>query len=76
METKEPVQTMTSTMVQAYIYHTFGENALLRFCNPFKNYSDVRGRVDSFFNGRIKAAKMCVAMKHKGTKSLQAYVCS
>jgi len=73
---KEPVQTFAATIVQAYIYQKFGENALIRFCNPFKNYADVRARVDNHFNGRLKAAKMCVSLKHKGTKSLQAFVCS
>ncbi|MFG0772856.1 hypothetical protein ACF8PD_13610 [Vibrio plantisponsor] len=73
---KEPVQTFAATIVQAYIFAKHGEEALIRFCNPFKNYADVRARVDNHFNGRLKAAKMCVGLKHKGTKSLQAFVCS
>lgn len=73
---KEPVQTIVASMVQADLFDRFGEYALLVACNPFKNYSDVRERVDTFFNGRLKAAAMCVSLKHKGTKSLQAYVCS
>lgn len=73
---KEPNQTLVATMVQADLYDRFGEYALLIACNPFKNYSDVRQRVDNFFNGRLKAAAMCVNLKHKGTESLQAYVCN
>ncbi|MFM2589456.1 hypothetical protein [Vibrio sp. TBV020] len=73
---KEPNQTLAASMVQAYLYDRFGEYALVIACNPFKNYSDVRERVETFFNGRLKAAAMCVNLKHKGTKSLQVYVCS
>lgn len=76
METKEPIQSIAASLVEAYVYDRFGEYALLSVCNPFKSYSDVRERVDTFFNARLKAAQLCVSLKHKGTHSLQVFVCS
>ncbi|MFL9806348.1 hypothetical protein AB6D40_022855 [Vibrio cyclitrophicus] len=76
MPSKEPIQSLTASLVEAYIYDRFGEFALLSVCNTFKNYSDVRERVNTFFNGRLKAAQLCVSLQHKGTHSLQVFVCS
>lgn len=73
---KEPIQTFAATLVQAYLFERFGQYAMLVACNPFKNYADVRMRVENFFYGRLKAAELCVSLNHKGTHSLQAYVCS
>ncbi|MGR5294746.1 hypothetical protein ACPV5U_08570 [Vibrio mediterranei] len=73
---KDPSPTFLASLIQAGLYERFGEYALIAACNPFKNYSDVRDRVETFYNGRLKAATMCVGLNHKGTESLQVYVCS
>jgi hypothetical protein len=73
---KEILQSLTATYVQAGMVYQFGEHTVLLTCNPFLNYADVRERVDHYFQARLKMAGICVAQNFKGTKAFEAAVCS